>query len=48
VGSGRSVPSRDLRLTVSEKLGIPLRERNVLLLASGFAPNLRRILLAVS
>jgi len=38
VESGRSVPSRDLLLTVSEKLDIPLRERNVLLLASGYAP----------
>jgi transcriptional regulator with XRE-family HTH domain len=38
VESGRSVPSRELLLTVSEKLGIPLRERNVLLLASGYAP----------
>jgi transcriptional regulator with XRE-family HTH domain len=37
VESGRSVPSRDL-LTVSEKLDVPLRERNVLLLASGYAP----------
>ena len=38
VESGRSTPSRDLLLTVSEKLDIPLRERNVLLLASGYAP----------
>ncbi|MFZ0589906.1 MAG: helix-turn-helix transcriptional regulator [Bryobacteraceae bacterium] len=38
VESGRSAPSRDLLLTVSEKLDIPLRERNVLLLASGYAP----------
>ena len=38
VESGRSVPSRDLLLTVSDKLDIPLRERNVLLLASGYAP----------
>src|ERR1700723_2131096 len=36
--SGRSVPSRDLLSIVSEKLDIPLRERNVLLLASGYAP----------
>jgi len=35
VESGRSVPSRDLLSIVSEKLDIPLRERNVLLLASG-------------
>jgi transcriptional regulator with XRE-family HTH domain len=38
VESGRSVPSRDLLLIVSETLDIPLRERNVLLLASGYAP----------
>src|SRR6202521_3995446 len=38
VESGRSVPSRDLLSIVSEKLDIPLRERNVLLLASGYAP----------
>jgi len=38
VESGRSVPSRDVLLIVSEKLDIPLRERNVLLLASGYAP----------
>src|ERR1700729_231362 len=38
VESGRSVPSRDLLSTVSEALDIPLRERNVLLLATGYAP----------
>ena len=38
VESGRSVPSRDLLSTVSTALSIPLRERNVLLLASGYAP----------
>ena len=38
VESGRSVPSRDLLSIVSDKLDIPLRERNVLLLASGYAP----------
>jgi transcriptional regulator with XRE-family HTH domain len=38
VESGRSVPSRDLLSTISEALDIPLRERNVLLLASGYAP----------
>jgi transcriptional regulator with XRE-family HTH domain len=38
VESGRSVPSRELLSIVSEALGIPLRERNVLLLASGYAP----------
>jgi transcriptional regulator with XRE-family HTH domain len=38
VESGRSVPSRDFLSTVSDALSIPLRERNVLLLASGYAP----------
>ena len=38
VESGRSTPSRDVLLIVSEKLDVPLRERNVLLLASGYAP----------
>jgi transcriptional regulator with XRE-family HTH domain len=38
VESGRSAPSRDFLSVVSDALNIPLRERNVLLLASGFAP----------
>ena len=38
VESGRSVPSRDLLLTLSQSLEIPLRERNALLLAGGYAP----------
>ena len=38
VESGRSAPSRDFLSTVSDALNIPLRERNALLLASGFAP----------
>jgi transcriptional regulator with XRE-family HTH domain len=38
VESGRSSPSRDFLAIVSDALNIPLRERNVLLLASGFAP----------
>lgn len=38
VESGRSTPSRDFLSVVSDALNIPLRERNVLLLASGFAP----------
>ncbi len=38
VESGRSVPSRDLLSTVSEALDVPLRDRNVLLLSSGYAP----------
>jgi transcriptional regulator with XRE-family HTH domain len=35
---GRSTPSRDMVLRLAERLDVPLRERNVLLLAAGFAP----------
>ncbi|KRE24342.1 XRE family transcriptional regulator [Bosea sp. Root483D1] len=38
VESGRSVPSRDMVLLLAEHLGVPLRERNALLLAAGYAP----------
>jgi transcriptional regulator with XRE-family HTH domain len=38
VESGRSSPSRDMVETLSEHLGLPLRERNLLLLSAGFAP----------
>jgi transcriptional regulator with XRE-family HTH domain len=41
VESGRSAPSRDFLSIVSDALNIPLRERNVLLLVSGFAPQYR-------
>jgi transcriptional regulator with XRE-family HTH domain len=36
--TGRSLPSRDMILHLAERLEIPLRERNVLLLAAGYAP----------
>ena len=36
--SGRAKPSRDMVLHLAEQLEIPLRERNHLLLAAGFAP----------
>lgn len=36
--SGRSVPSRELLLSLAKTLDVPLREQNVLLLASGYAP----------
>lgn len=36
--TGRSRPSRDMVLRLAERLDIPLRERNVLLVAAGFAP----------
>lgn len=38
VESGRSAPSRDMVVRLSEHLDVPLRERNVLLVAAGFAP----------
>jgi len=38
VESGRSSPSRDLLSIVCDALNIPLRDRNGLLLASGYAP----------
>ncbi|MDN5853316.1 MAG: helix-turn-helix transcriptional regulator [Actinomycetia bacterium] len=38
VETGRSKPSRDMVLRLAERLEIPLRERNQLLLAAGFAP----------
>ncbi len=38
VESGRSIPSRKVLLTISDALDIPFRERNALLLASGYAP----------
>ena len=37
--SGRSAPSRDMVLHLAEQLSIPLRQRNQLLLAAGFAPS---------
>lgn len=38
IESGRSAPSRDMVLHLAESLGVPLRERNALLLAAGYAP----------
>lgn len=38
VESGRAAPSRDMVLRLAEPLSIPLRERNGLLTAAGFAP----------
>jgi transcriptional regulator with XRE-family HTH domain len=38
VETGRAVPSRDMVLKLAERLDVPLRERNVLLVAAGFAP----------
>lgn len=36
--TGRSQPSRDMVLRLAEELEVPLRDRNRLLLAAGFAP----------
>ena len=38
VETGRSQPSRDMVLHLADNLDVPLRERNHLLLAAGFAP----------
>jgi len=38
VESGRARPSRDMLLHLAERLDVPLRERNALLLSGGFAP----------
>jgi transcriptional regulator with XRE-family HTH domain len=36
--TGRSQPSREMVLRLADRLEIPLRERNVVLIAAGFAP----------
>jgi transcriptional regulator with XRE-family HTH domain len=36
--TGRAAPSREMVLLLAERLEIPLRERNTLLLAAGYAP----------
>ena len=41
IESGRSSPSRDMVLLLAEHLDVPLRERNAMLLAAGFAPVFR-------
>src|SRR5258708_10149641 len=38
VETGSAAPSRDMVLRLAERLDVPLRERNVLLVAAGFAP----------
>jgi transcriptional regulator with XRE-family HTH domain len=38
IESGRSAPGRDTLLTLAQALEVPLRERNGLLLAAGYAP----------
>lgn len=38
VESGRSIPSRQMLLDLAQSLDVPLRERNQLLMAAGYAP----------
>jgi transcriptional regulator with XRE-family HTH domain len=38
VESGRSQPSREMVMHLAERLDVPLRERNALLIAAGYAP----------
>jgi transcriptional regulator with XRE-family HTH domain len=38
VETGRAQPSREMILHLSEQLDIPIRERNILLVAAGYAP----------
>ena len=38
IESGRSAPGREMVIRLSESLGLPLRERNELLLTAGYAP----------
>lgn len=41
VETGRSAPSREMVLRLAERLEVPLRERNALLVAAGYAPMYR-------
>jgi transcriptional regulator with XRE-family HTH domain len=41
VETGRAQPSREMVLRLAERLDVPLRERNAMLLAAGFAPMYR-------
>src|ERR1041384_4167591 len=36
--TGRALPSREMLVQLAEQLPIPLRERNLLLIAGGYAP----------
>jgi transcriptional regulator with XRE-family HTH domain len=38
IESGRAAPSRDMVLRLAEHLQVPLRERNAMILAAGYAP----------
>lgn len=39
IESGRSRPSQEMILRLAEALGLPLRERNAMLVSAGFAPH---------
>jgi transcriptional regulator with XRE-family HTH domain len=41
VETGRSMPSREMVIRLAERLNVPLRERNALLVAAGYAPMYR-------
>ncbi len=41
VETGRSAPSRQMLMRLAERLEVPLRERNALLVAAGYAPMYR-------
>ncbi|MES2530429.1 MAG: helix-turn-helix transcriptional regulator [Pseudomonadota bacterium] len=42
VETGRAAPSREMVLRLAERLEVPLRERNALLVAAGYAPMYRQ------
>lgn len=42
VETGRSLPSREMVLRLAERLDVPLRERNTMLVAAGYAPMYRQ------
>ncbi|MBS0426746.1 MAG: helix-turn-helix transcriptional regulator [Proteobacteria bacterium] len=42
VETGRAAPSREMVLRLAERLAVPLRERNALLVAAGYAPMYRQ------
>jgi transcriptional regulator with XRE-family HTH domain len=41
IESSRSAPSREMILRIADHLDVPLRDRNAMLLAAGFAPHFR-------
>ncbi|MBC8036814.1 MAG: helix-turn-helix transcriptional regulator [Rhizobiales bacterium] len=41
IESNRATPSRDMILRIAEHLDVPLRDRNAMLLAAGYAPQFR-------